>query len=550
MKDTLRRTRWLFAAGLTLFFPLVTPLAQTPPPSPSPKLLPYIILAAKQSYSFKTMVDFKRRLDQTAGNLNLMTDEVGHTALFYAVEKHNGDMALLLLLRGASPNAADNDGVTPLFWAVQCDNEPMVSLFVLAGADINHVSEHDQTTPLIVAIKFGNYKMAEILLWLGAKTSVPRLPNERQPLAMAQAAGRGDLIQLINDYNVPAPNTFANQPRLVPGFIKDGLQDAARKGDFLQLEDLLRSGADINSRDSHGATALHRAISAGQDQMVFYLLLLGANPSIQDNDGNTPLMRTMGWLGGGLDGMRRYLIYKGANLWLTRKDGKSELFWAITRANEHGLQLLLWRGLDGHAANPQLGTPTQYAYDLGAQRLIDVLRRNGVNDPIADHDDPVWRLHNAAKRGDLDLIKKILAAGVPPDAPDTDGRSAMMDAISTRNIPAARLLIVNGASINYRNPKNGETPLMSTMCWDYGEMTQFREDLLDSGVDLNAKSNDGINAVMRGVWHHPTKPLMQLIAHGADLNARDPQGRTVLTRAIADGNLETAEYLRQNGAHE
>jgi ankyrin repeat protein len=367
---------------------------------------------------------------------------------------------------------------------------------------------------------------------------------------MAQAVGRGDLVQLVSDYSLPTANTFANQPRLVPGFIKDGLQDAARKGDFLVLEDLLRTGADINSKDSHGATALHRAISAGQDQMVFYLLLLGANPSIQDNDGNTPLMRTMGWMGGGLDGMRRDLIYKGANLSLARKDGQSELFWSVTRANEHGLQLLLWRGLDGRAANPQLGTLTQYAYEIGAQRLIDVLRRNGIDDPIKEHDDPVWRLHNAAKRGDLALIKSLLAAGVPADAPDGNGRSAMMDAISTRNIPAARLLIASGASMEYRNPKSGETTLMSTMCWDYGEMTDFREDLLKSGVDLNAMSNDGINAVMRGIWHHPTKPLKQLIAHGADLNAHDPQGRTVLTRAIADGNLETAEFLRQNGAHE
>jgi ankyrin repeat protein len=550
MKDTLRLFRPLPAAGLALFFLLNALLAQDAAPSAPPKPLPALIQAAKQGYSFKTMVDFKRRLDQTAGDLNLMTDEMGHTALHYAVERHNDDMALLLLLRGLSPNTADNDGVTPLFWAVQCGQEPMTSLFILAGADINHLSAHDLTTPLTIAIEYGNYKMAEILLWLGANTTVPGLPKERQPLAVAQAAGRGDLVQLVNDYGVPDAVTFANQPRLVPGFIKEGLEDAARKGDFLQLEALLRSGADINSRDSHGATALHRAISAGQSQMVFYLLLLGANPSIQDNDGNTPLMRTMGWFGGGLDGMRRYLIYKGANLWLTRKDGQSELFWAVTRANEHGLQLLLWRGLDGRAANPKLGTPTQYAYDLGAQRLIDVLRRNGIDDPIKDHGDPVWRLHNAAKRGDLALIKNLLASGVPPDAPDANGRSAMMDAISTRNIPAARLLVANGASINYRNPKNGETPLMSTMCWDYGEMTQFREDLLDAGVDLNAKSDDGINAVMRGIWHHPTKPLMQLIAHGADLNARDPLGRTVLTRAIADGNLETADYLRQNGARE
>jgi len=56
--------------------------------------------------------------------------------------------------------------------------------------------------------------------------------------------------------------------------------------------------------------------------------------------------------------------------------------------------------------------------------------------------------------------------------------------------------------------------------------------------------------LMRSLWHNPTTPLKQLIEYGADLNARDAQGRTVLRRAIEEGKLETAEFLRQQGATE
>ena len=295
---------------------------------------------------------------------------------------------------------------------------------------------------------------------------------------------------------------------------------------------------------------LHEAISAAQPDVVFYLLLLGADPNTPDAQGKSPLMTTMGWLGGGLDAMRRFLIIKGANPFAVRKDGHTEISWATVRTNEHGMQWLLWLGANGYEANPKYGTATQIAYDEGSQRVLDLLRRNGINEEPKGNDDPVWNLNHAALRGDLALVKKLLAAGLSPDAADAKGNSPLMNAVYGRNVSVARFLVESGADINYRNPKDGTTPLISTLCWDFSELSDFRQELLKAGADPNACGNDQVTPAMRACGHVPGLTLRQVIAAGADLGRRDAKGQTILTRAMQAGDLETAEFLRQAGASE
>ncbi len=261
-------------------------------------------------------------------------------------------------------------------------------------------------------------------------------------------------------------------------------------------------------------------------------------------------MTTMGWLGGGLDAMRRFLIVKGANPFTVRWDGHTEISWAAVRTNEHGMQWLLWLGANAYEANPQHGTVTQIAYDEGSQRVLDLLRRNGINEQPKRHDDPVWNLNNAALRGNLALIRELLAAGLSPDAADTKGNSPLMNALFGRNTGVARAIIEAGADINFRNPKDGTTPLIATLCWDYGEMSDFRADLLKAGADPNACGNDQVTPVMRACGHTPGLTLRQLIKAGADLGRRDAEGRTALTRATQAGDLETAGFLHQMQAPE
>ena len=55
---------------------------------------------------------------------------------------------------------------------------------------------------------------------------------------------------------------------------------------------LIGRGANINTQDENGFSALHIATQEKRIEMVSYLLQNGANVNIQDKFGNTPLMRT------------------------------------------------------------------------------------------------------------------------------------------------------------------------------------------------------------------------------------------------------------------
>jgi ankyrin repeat protein len=54
------------------------------------------------------------------------------------------------------------------------------------------------------------------------------------------------------------------------------------------LRALLKAGADVNSVDAFGTTALHRAAMHAQVKAIKVLLAAGADPNVKDQSGRTP----------------------------------------------------------------------------------------------------------------------------------------------------------------------------------------------------------------------------------------------------------------------
>ncbi|SNY63004.1 ankyrin repeat domain-containing protein [Paractinoplanes atraurantiacus] len=52
---------------------------------------------------------------------------------------------------------------------------------------------------------------------------------------------------------------------------------------------LLEAGAEIDPRDNHGQTPLHRAVHAADAEAVALLLAKGADPAVRDDNGRTPI---------------------------------------------------------------------------------------------------------------------------------------------------------------------------------------------------------------------------------------------------------------------
>ena len=71
--------------------------------------------------------------------------------------------------------------------------------------------------------------------------------------------------------------------------LKARLCMAARRGDILEMEELLSSGYKINSKHNNGMTPLHWTANKGHLDATMFLLMKGADPNICDNFGSTPL---------------------------------------------------------------------------------------------------------------------------------------------------------------------------------------------------------------------------------------------------------------------
>lgn len=83
------------------------------------------------------------------------------------------------------------------------------------------------------------------------------------------------------------------------------------------------------------------------------------------------------------------------------------------------------------------------------------------------------------------------------------------------------------------------------------EKTEKLQELLDRGLDVNAKDNLGRTAVMRAAdrgWRRiPT--LKFLFDKGAEVDLQDPEGRTALLRAVEKLDSRVAEALLAGGAN-
>ena len=108
---------------------------------------------------------------------------------------------------------------------------------------------------------------------------------------------------------------------------------------------------------------------------------------------------------------------------------------------------------------------------------------------------PAMSLIDVSAAGDLDAVKKHIAAGTdvnqldPDEQGDKDSCLGVAAAFGHKDVAIA--LIDAGADIGYRN-KNGSSPLHIASFLCYPEITQA---LIDKGADRNARDNDGGTAL-------------------------------------------------------
>jgi ankyrin repeat protein len=180
-----------------------------------------------------------------------------------------------------------------------------------------------------------------------------------------------------------------------------------------------------------------------------------------------------------------------------------------------------------------LQTRSSLGFVAGAMLLTGALY--AANDPA---------LADAAKRGDANAVRALLAKKADVNAAAVDSSTPLIWAVQSNNLEVVSLLIDAGANVNAET-RYKITP-MSLACTNGN--AAIIERLLKAGVDANSTSEEGQTALMTAALNGRVDAIKMLLTHGAKVNSTEPyKGQTALMWAAGEGNVDAAALLIEFG---
>lgn len=399
---------------------------------------------------------------------------------------------------------------------------------------------------------------------------------------------------------------------LVPiaALLPPGVVSACRRDDVKPLRRLLDKGAfDVNDVDDEGSTLLMIAAFDVRVPHVRLLLERGADPNLADHDGGNALLNA-GIIASGfahshislsqaeaaaaareigimlIQSGARFLplpkgvpeaLMEGPKSWYAEvrevADGVREVADGMRESRPHG-----WND-DVNYIDPVSGCTRLHTATINGN--VDIVRRllKGGADPdvltkrptkraqetipsLANAEEGSTALMLAVPNGNAPIVELLIKAGASLDLRNRYDNTALFLAASKGNVGIVRRLLDAGAHVDRRGGGSGagdesSTPLDYAAHAGHSEVVGL---LLKAGAELEARSEPGgntplISALKAGTCLKGKKPrkqgegaLAQLIAAGANANARQRDGDTALLVAISTGCLHLVTMLLDAGA--
>lgn len=173
--------------------------------------------------------------------------------------------------------------------------------------------------------------------------------------------------------------------------------------------------------------------------------------------------------------------------------------------------------------------------------VVDLLKR-GMDVNTADRAGTTLLMF-AARHGNLDLLQTLLSNRASLNRRNQFGDTALLLAALNARFDAAKLLMEKGAEINLA----GWTPLHYAV---FGGNQEILGLLIARGAKLDARAPNGQTALMVAVKLGKLDLVKMLIDADADMDIADYEGVSALQLARKLGQTEIANYLRKEGAVE
>lgn len=165
----------------------------------------------------------------------------------------------------------------------------------------------------------------------------------------------------------------------------------------------------------------------------------------------------------------------------------------------------------------------------------------------------VWPLAKAAHEGDIELTEEILTKcpGLANIQDSIYGNTILMMAIINQDYKLFKLLIDNGANVNYHNKFGGQSPLIEASSYKQYDY-KFAKDLVEKGANVNDTTRNSPNAqvspLMAASRSGNILIVEYLLKQGANINYRNNFGSTALGESMLTQKYDVALLLLNNGA--
>ena len=337
------------------------------------------------------------------------------------------------------------------------------------------------------------------------------------PLVMAAARGQLMVVQYLlgngADVNLKSPPW--HEPGLLenlngPTLVETALCEAAGRGHLAIVQVLLEHGGAVDAPDLLGDTPLHRAAHAGFKSVVEALLAAKADVNARNGRGWTPLHS------------------------------------AAAQGFKGVAEVLLAAKADVNARNMRGDTPLHLAAAVGETALVELLLAHKAEVNIKNTGPAQDSYHGPAQ----DLYHNELDR--------TSGATPLVGAILGRHPAVVKLLLAAKAETNFECEAGGFTfaeglgtarvsPLGFALRVSSPEIVAL---LLDSGANPNAQVPlSGAQRAARfpplaGAASSGQREIAQLLlAHKADPNMPDAEGKTPLHWAVLGNHIELVKLL-------
>ncbi|XP_070576603.1 inversin-A-like [Ptychodera flava] len=483
-----------------------------------------------------------RRLIAAGAALN-HRDQLGRTALHWAVFYNKSDLVAELLNESADPKIEDDGGQNVFHFAVRI--HAVDSLVVLCDLGDTEVLEEPNSKgiPLIIyAIQQGHLDSCEVLVTAGVDV------NKKEECDVNKTAShcaietkRLDLLEFLLSNEA--------RPDVVDANDITAVDLACMSSDCRYLETIIKylkekKMSTLSSANEKGITPLMIACQRENHQQIKLLIIEGVPLDTKCNKGKTALHYTVE--NKEAECAEALLEANSSIADVKDKDGHTALHLATIGANKVLVSVLI-KYADINGTDLEKHTPVHWATVCGHGDLIEYLIQNGAEPSLPDIHD-AYPMHYAAQMcGDtqvqhlgLRCLKALLKNKAAYDCKDNNGRQPLLWAASAGSSAACQMLVQEGADV-MATDKDMLTALHCAGSRGHPECVKTL--VVDCKSEVDPKDKNGCTPLFYALTLGHLKCVSLLLEYNASTTTQDIKGRSPAHCAAVKGNLGCLKLL-------